>query len=429
MYNKCKHFFLGLLIIFPSITVVSQTRTFSPFTRYGIGEINQKGFGRNAAMGNTGIGLRSPYNLNPLNPASYTAIDTLSFYFESGISGFSQNINHMGATNSFSEIDFDYFAFGFPITRKIFTSIGIKPASNAGYSYGTISGEGTSTSLQKAMGLGNITNLYGGIGFKINSSWSAGLNVSYWFGNINHTSFSEYINDPDAYKYGIKHEIHLNDAFIGFGLQYSNIAGKNNKYTIGVTFSPKTAIRGESSMLIARGTMYDVDGNLFITNDTLHSEKNKWSKNTFELPLGLGLGASYTFNDKLTFAADFSTRSWADANFPDDKTETTNANYFNFGAEWIPKERTATNYLHRIRYRAGLHYTQDYIKLNGYQVKDFGMSFGIGLPLKRTNTSVNLVYEFGSRGTSETNQVKETYNRFIVNFTLHEYWFVKRKFE
>ncbi|HBG87802.1 MAG TPA: hypothetical protein DDW62_09665, partial [Marinilabiliaceae bacterium] len=105
------------------------------------------------------------------------------------------------------------------------------------------------------------------------------------------------------------------------------------------------------------------------------------------------------------------------------------ATYTALGAEFIPNERTGTKYFHRIRYRAGLHYKADYIKLNGYQVKDFGMSFGLGLPLGRSKTSVNLGYQYGKIGTSEKNQLKESYNRFTLSFTMHEAWFFKRKFD
>lgn len=429
MHKKCKLLLVGLLTILPVSEIFSQTRTFSPFSRYGIGEINNKGFGQNAAMGGTGIGLRTPYHLNSLNPAAYTAIDTLSFYFESGVSGFYQTLESAGNSNNFSEIDFDYFAFGFPVSKRFFASVGIKPASNAGYSFSNITGDGSDASLQKASGIGNLTNLYGGLGVKLSPNLSLGMHVSYWFGNIDHTAFTEFINDPDAYKFGTKNNIHLNDVLFDFGLQYSNITGKNNRYTLGFTFSPKTAMSGESTLLKARGYVYDEEGELFLPNDTLSLDKDKWNNKTFELPLGIGIGASYVFNDKLTLAADYTMRQWGDALFPDEDTETTNASYLNVGAEWVPKERTATKYYQRIRYRAGFHYTNDYIKLNGYQVKDFGMSFGLGLPLKRSNTSVNLVFEMGTKGTSQAGQMKEKYNRVTINFTMHEYWFIKRKFE
>ncbi len=57
------------------------------------------------------------------------------------------------------------------------------------------------------------------------------------------------------------------------------------------------------------------------------------------------------------------------------------------------------------------------------------MSFGLGFPLKRSRTSVNINYEFGQRGDISKNMMKESYSRFILCLTLHEYWFFKQKFD
>jgi hypothetical protein len=90
MHNNYRYHFLLLLALFVSTATFSQKRTYSPFSRYGVGELNTTGYGQNAAMGNTGIGLKSDNHLNILNPASYSGIDTMSFFFEAGISGFLQ---------------------------------------------------------------------------------------------------------------------------------------------------------------------------------------------------------------------------------------------------------------------------------------------------------------------------------------------------
>jgi D-hexose-6-phosphate mutarotase len=66
---------------------------------------------------------------------------------------------------------------------------------------------------------------------------------------------------------------------------------------------------------------------------------------------------------------------------------------------------------------------------NNHQLKDIGMSFGVGLPLKRTKSSVNVNLEFGKKGTQKENLIQENYTKLSLNFTLHEYWFVKRKFD
>ena len=55
-------------------------------TRFGFGEIADRSFGAGRAMGGVGIGLRSPEQINPMNPASYSCMDSLTFIFDFGAS-------------------------------------------------------------------------------------------------------------------------------------------------------------------------------------------------------------------------------------------------------------------------------------------------------------------------------------------------------
>jgi hypothetical protein len=78
-------------------------------------------------------------------------------------------------------------------------------------------------------------------------------------------------------------------------------------------------------------------------------------------------------------------------------------------------------------------YKQEYLIMpqsaGGDHLKDFGITFGMGLPLKRSKTSFNLAFEWGQRGTTDNSLIKENYMRLTMNLTLHEYWFMKRKFD
>jgi hypothetical protein len=65
----------------------AQNNTNSPYSKFGIGDLANTSYGRNTAIGGTGIGIRDQFFLNLKNPASLTAIDTLSFLFETGVSG------------------------------------------------------------------------------------------------------------------------------------------------------------------------------------------------------------------------------------------------------------------------------------------------------------------------------------------------------
>ena len=68
----------------------------SPLTRYGFGQLSDQSLGSNKAMGGIGIGLRSGLQINVSNPASYTAVDSLSFLFETGFT--MQNANFSDGT-------------------------------------------------------------------------------------------------------------------------------------------------------------------------------------------------------------------------------------------------------------------------------------------------------------------------------------------
>ncbi|PLX06787.1 MAG: hypothetical protein C0596_13870 [Marinilabiliales bacterium] len=62
-------------------------------------------------------------------------------------------------------------------------------------------------------------------------------------------------------------------------------------------------------------------------------------------------------------------------------------------------------------------------------INDFGISFGLGLPMKRSRTSFNLSMELGQRGSLENNLIKENYAIIGISFNLAETWFVKRRID
>ncbi len=428
MHRSLKLLFTAILILSSVSTLHSQNRTSSPFSRYGLGELTPQGYGRNTAMGRTGIGIRTSQYLNNMNPAAYSAIDSMSFFFEAGLEAKTQRISTGQTYQDFSDINFDHFAFGFGVGSKMGVSFGVRPATTAGYMFESIQQEESNPHMLRVMGSGNITSLFGGVAYQLMPDLSLGVNASFWFGDIRHTSYQEFLNTQDDFIIGTLKEYHISNIMFDLGLQHTTQLGENQQLVVGAIFRPKTGINGEYNSLVAKGYNYAPDGNLFTASDTLSAPQEVSSSSLFEMPMKLGLGASYSITDKFTVAADYSTERWADSTFPDKTTEPANTTYLGLGAEFIPNERTANRYLQRIRYRAGIHYNEDYIKLNGYQLRDFGMSFGLGLPLGRSNSSVNLGFEYGNIGTDDPNQIKETYGRFTLSFTMHEYWFMKRKF-
>ncbi|TAJ14266.1 hypothetical protein DMA11_06125 [Marinilabiliaceae bacterium JC017] len=443
MHNKYRNlisvFTVFLLLSFFDLS--AQRRTYSPYSRYGLGELQTNGFGRNQSMGGTGIALRNPNHLNDINPASLSSMDSLSFFLEAGIKGFYQKLESNTTEAEFSDITFDYFTLGFPIAKWGGVALGFRPVSNTGYEFSSITeNEGTGAVKNSAFGTGNLTKAYFGLGFEPIKNLSLGANFSYIFGNLRHLNFLQFA-DPNAYIYGNRKQIHVSDIAFDFGAQYTLELNNKNSFTFGATFNPKTALKGDYEDITARGRKLGDKGLLFdesdIDADTLKYDPLTFTGNSMELPMGYGIGFAYEMKDKLVVTADYSFKNWKDSKFPDKLTRTTNSSRYAMGIEFIPNDRSANFYPARIRYRLGGHLLDDYLMIpysagkstEYYQLKDFGISFGLGLPMKRSKTSLNLAFELGQRGTTDNNLIKESYGKFTVNLTLHEYWFMKRKFD
>ncbi len=61
---------LLLVAIIISIPLYSQFNTYSPYTRFALGDLTKNGFAQNLAMGGTGVAIHENNRINYLNPAA-----------------------------------------------------------------------------------------------------------------------------------------------------------------------------------------------------------------------------------------------------------------------------------------------------------------------------------------------------------------------
>ena len=60
-------------------------------------------------------------------------------------------------------------------------------------------------------------------------------------------------------------------------------------------------------------------------------------------------------------------------------------------------------------------------------IDDFGISFGIGLPVTKQLTNLNVGFEFGKRGKTDKGLVQEKYLNVRLSLSLNDKWFKKRE--
>jgi hypothetical protein len=94
-----------------------------------------------------------------------------------------------------------------------------------------------------------------------------------------------------------------------------------------------------------------------------------------------------------------------------------------------PDFNSVTKYWKRVNYRIGGRYDKTYLNINENQLTEKSVTFGLGLPVRRSNTLYNLALELGESGTTDDNLIKEQFARFTFGVTFKGIWFVKRKYD
>jgi hypothetical protein len=155
-------------------------------------------------------------------------------------------------------------------------------------------------------------------------------------------------------------------------------------------------------------------------NDALESKVN--------LPSYYGFGLAY-YNEFFTIGFDYKLTKWSDVVAFNSTDKYTDAQNFIFGVEYTPRARNAQKYFQRMQYRLSGNYSSDYMKISDEQLKGFGIAFGVGLPMRRSKSSINVNFSYGKIGTLKSDALNQTYYKIGLDLSLHDIWFIKRKYD
>jgi len=413
------------LLMFPAILFAQfNNSTSSPYSRYGLGDLQSYSFGRTAAMGGATLASRYTLQVNSANPASYTATDSLNFLFEFGLKGdFARYTSEISNTKT-SDINFNYFAMSFRINRWMATSIGLTPYSDVGYQIEVNEDiENTGAARTIYYGTGTISDAYLGLAIQPLKNLSLGMNLNYRFGKISRNSELTF-EYSDLYLLQRYSQLRVTDFGLEFGAQFALPLKNSTQLVLAGVFESKPTYTAFESDIVQKNIYYSGAGD----QDTLSVKDEEKGKIVF--PTTIGFGISYSKKNVYELNFDFYHQDWANATIMGEKSEfLSDLNKFALGAEWIPEKFSIRNAWKRVAYRAGIKYEQTYHTLNGHQINDFGISFGLGLPIYRSNSTINISAEFGKRGTTKYNLVRENYAKVNLSANLHDLWFMSRKID
>jgi hypothetical protein len=427
-----------VFIAFLALNAHSQEGTTSPYSFYGIGSLKFKGTAENRSMGGLSIYTDS-IHINLRNPATYAGNKIASFGEEGGLMKFSVGGSHSSTdlkSNSSSAkastTTFDYLTLSVPM-GKFGMGFGLLPFTSVGYKLESTNSEDVLTNRFRGEGGVNVAFL--GLGYQITKDLSFGANANYNFGNIKNTAI-EFVYDnegnPLQFQSRESNKSNLSGLNFNLGLSYKPMITDKLQLTSAITFSPKSDLTSNNERTFATIAINQTTGQEFVVNEIeadLEAEGLKTT--TLTLPtktafgLGIGqpqkwfLGAEYTFLK----TSEFSNRI---VNI--DNTTFVDASTISVGGFYIPQYNSFNKYLKRVVYRAGIRFEETGLKINNESINEFGISFGVGLPVGRFFSNANLGIEVGKRGTTNQNLVEENFINFQISLSLNDRWFVKRKY-
>jgi len=423
-YRKILTFIFAACIL-ASFQGYSQGTVTSPYSFIGLGDGYEKGNIRSLSMGGVDVALRSPIYLNMMNPAGLSGLDSMSFVGSVGVAMNNSTYRTNDLTSSFSSANINHLAIAFPVTRWWSTAILLLPYSSVGYEvYDTEVIPESGNAQYVYEGDGGMDAISWSNGFSITDRLAAGISASYYFGKLEHLRGVNFPDSAFIFNSLVKEKVVINGLLIEAGVQYFQPLNDNSILGFGLTYANQSKLNAETEYLA-----FTYLGDNIYNNSSLDTIR-AWSgeKSSVKLPFAIGLGVSWSIPNKLTIAGDFHFENWKDFKYLESDLDLSNKISAAIGAEFIPVSNTLSAYWKMVHYRMGFRYEHLGMKFANNELKEYAISVGFGLPLRKSKTFVNLGFELGKNGTIADDLIEERFFRVMLGISIKETWFRKSKY-
>ena len=393
----------------------------SPYSLIGIGDIEKSSFDRTSGMGHAGVALSSNRYIYQVNPASYAALDQHFFHFEAAARF--KYVSYTGSpvsdfsNNKSSDLQFKKVTLGTKITPRWAIGLGLTPYSTVNYSFAGQKPIQGSNLFANAFysGTGSTNQAFITNSFVVNKNLNIGLQTSYLFGQIEEREvLSGQLTDSGVIT---SRNVSVGQARFKLGAQYQAKLNKRWNIAAGGTISNKTDLAANYSLRAVSG-------------NTILLENEYYKTAYFTVPLSYQVGAAATFRNTFTLAFDYQFDGWRETNYSGVSYMLDNSQRFSGGFEYSKKGSYMNQSYEKFFLQTGLFYTDSYLRINGIQLKDYGLTFGAGAELSRTDRYSSLAIqgaiELGVRGTTEKGLIRERYTQFTLTLCYRDFWFSRK---
>ncbi|MFT3935623.1 MAG: hypothetical protein QM726_18490 [Chitinophagaceae bacterium] len=410
---------IAIIVLLLSLGNVYSQNTNSPYSILGIGDIETNYYNRTSGLANTGLAYRNDkYTVNN-NPASYTALPLRFFSFE--VSGRAQFVSYKGTPLNGSSADGKDFAIKrLAVATKINkwwgSSGGLMPYSTASYSFSSqknIQGTGSTVPVTYD-GTGGVNQVYWDNAFEPIKHLSIGVHAAYLFGSLTQTE--SLVTEGLSTTLTTTRQTFLKNFNFTYGAQYYTPINKRWDISLGGIYQPKHNLSAYSTVVVT-------------DNGTQISSTQDVSKSVdFNLPEAYGFGFSLTKDKKYSLVGDYKFQGWSSTNnFNGSNYSLQNSSRASLGFEVSNKLKNFTGDFEKNFIQAGVYYGNSYLRINGQQLQEMGLTLGYGLFRNKsqygmTGLGVSLGLDVGQRGTTANGLIKENYVNFTITVSYRDFW-------
>lgn len=422
---------LVIILLFTSLSFMAQRSSSSPYSYFGIGDEFNTTTVEQSSMGGIGVAYSHYKYLNFINPAAYADLRYTTYAF--GLLNNDLTVKSASTKQNSTSTSLSYIALAFPIGRSAGFSFGLHPVSSVGYSLTNSieDADGNVTEVSLYKGNGGVNRFYGSFGIKVFKELSLGVEADFSFGSIENSISNQRSGLSLGTKY--KEITTLRGTSVKFGAQYKKKLKDRLFLSAGATIKlgNDLDVEGDDYLYTLKFDNSGESPRDTISTTSIDGKFNLPTKTTF----GIGVGEL----DKWYAGLEYENQN--EISTTGLLANTTGAyrygksNRISLGGFYLPKINSISSYWDRVTYRAGVRFENTGLLVDGdgnnsnfQEIKDFGISFGLGIPLKQLST-INMGFEFGKRGTVKNNLIQENYFNFRLSLSLTDSWFIKRKID
>ncbi|MBI5403148.1 MAG: hypothetical protein HY959_07085 [Ignavibacteriae bacterium] len=414
--NNNKKLFIRILtavLLFASVTFSQDEFPLgSPYSSFGLGDLQYLTSTRTDAMGILGIGLTGNY-INNLNPAANGELRLTNV-------SFSMNYGFLGLPKSeISDGNINGINLGVPLSREMGMTLtmGFNSMIRSNYKvYSRVTTPDISYN-QTYAGNGGLSRVNFGLSYKIPLGIYIGAEYNYAFGNQTKLTYLDFGNSFVQNTY-IRKENNLTGSFVKGGLVFDIKSllksDKMSDFTIGFVYQSKLNLSSGEDAIYGSIT----------GNDTL---RNTYSD--IQVPQAFGFGITKQIGKQVILSGDVLMQEWSKyISRNTSNTVYTNSYRYGLGAEILPALKSDRSFWENLTYRMGVFYDNTYFTVNGEKINRYGFGLGIGIPVGNSN-SLDFGISYSIRGKNENGLIKENYLKLTAGLNFGELWFLRPKDE